>query len=135
MTEHNDIFNPQVRSFVFTVIDDVVRRALGETPKAARAVDEPPLIASPGHGLYRSHERNLEAYGCKVPLARNSPDSKPRLTSIGIVIHNYGFPGLCLKTPTMPQTIEHLFGNNKAWSERKHSEDPEFFTRLVDVVF
>ncbi len=47
MTEHNDIFNPQVRSFVFTVIDDVVRRALGETPKAARAVDEPPLIASP----------------------------------------------------------------------------------------
>jgi len=32
----------------------------------------------------------------------------------------------------MPQTIEHLFGNNKAWSERKHSEDPEFFTRLVN---
>ena len=47
MTEHNDIFNPQVRSFVFTVIDDVVSRALRETPKAARAVDEPPLIASP----------------------------------------------------------------------------------------
>ena len=32
----------------------------------------------------------------------------------------------------MPQTIEHLFGNNKAWSERKHADDPEFFTRLVN---
>lgn len=31
----------------------------------------------------------------------------------------------------MPQTIEHLFGNNKAWSERMHAEDPEFFARLV----
>lgn len=31
----------------------------------------------------------------------------------------------------MPQTIEHLFANNKAWSERMHAEDPEFFSRLV----
>lgn len=32
----------------------------------------------------------------------------------------------------MPQTIEHLFANNKAWSERMHAEDPEFFARLVN---
>ncbi len=31
----------------------------------------------------------------------------------------------------MPQSIEHLFANNKAWSERMHAEDPEFFSRLV----
>lgn len=31
----------------------------------------------------------------------------------------------------MAQTIEHLFANNKAWSERMHAEDPEFFARLV----
>lgn len=69
MTGHNDIFNPEVRSFVFTVIDDVVHRALSEsraaardgdtklkplaTDKALRATEkapgagEPPLIASP----------------------------------------------------------------------------------------
>ncbi len=47
MTDHNDIFNQKVRSFVFTVIDDVVRRSLRETDKAALAVAEPPLIASP----------------------------------------------------------------------------------------
>jgi carbonic anhydrase len=27
--------------------------------------------------------------------------------------------------------IDHLFANNKAWSERMHAEDPEFFSRLV----
>ena len=32
----------------------------------------------------------------------------------------------------MSQSIEHLFANNKTWSERMHSEDPEFFTRLVN---
>jgi len=32
----------------------------------------------------------------------------------------------------MSQSIEHLFANNKNWSERMHSEDPEFFTRLVN---
>jgi len=32
----------------------------------------------------------------------------------------------------MPQTIDHLFANNKNWSERMHSEDPEFFSRLVN---
>lgn len=32
----------------------------------------------------------------------------------------------------MPNTpIDHLFTNNKAWSERMHAEDPEFFSRLV----
>lgn len=31
----------------------------------------------------------------------------------------------------MPQTIEHLFNNNKAWSERMQAEDPEYFARLV----
>ena len=31
----------------------------------------------------------------------------------------------------MSQSIEHLFANNKNWSERMHSEDPEFFSRLV----
>ena len=30
------------------------------------------------------------------------------------------------------QTIEHLFANNRDWSERMHAEDPEFFTRLVN---
>ena len=54
------------------------------------------------------------------------------LTSTVRVIHNYGFPTIRLTTPTMPQTIEHLFGNNKAWSERMHAEDPEFFTRLIN---
>lgn len=48
MSDHNDIFNQQVRSFVFTVIDDVVRRARREGDKAlARGLDEQPLIASP----------------------------------------------------------------------------------------
>ena len=32
----------------------------------------------------------------------------------------------------MPQTIDHLFGNNKAWSERMHADDPEYFARLVN---
>jgi carbonic anhydrase len=27
--------------------------------------------------------------------------------------------------------IENLFANNKAWSERMHTENPEFFSRLV----
>ncbi|WP_418647617.1 carbonate dehydratase [Thauera butanivorans] len=31
----------------------------------------------------------------------------------------------------MSHSIEHLFANNKAWSERMHAEDPEFFSRLV----
>lgn len=30
------------------------------------------------------------------------------------------------------RAIEHLFSNNKDWSERMHAEDPEFFTRLVN---
>lgn len=56
MTEHNDIFNPQVRSFVFTVIDDVVRRALREGGTEDRVVDEPPLIASPERFTERMNE-------------------------------------------------------------------------------
>jgi carbonic anhydrase len=32
----------------------------------------------------------------------------------------------------MSQSIEHLFANNRAWSERMHAEDPEYFTRLVN---
>ncbi|MCV2217706.1 carbonate dehydratase [Thauera sp. Sel9] len=31
----------------------------------------------------------------------------------------------------MSHSIEHLFANNKAWSERMQAEDPEFFSRLV----
>jgi len=31
----------------------------------------------------------------------------------------------------MSQDIQQLFDNNKAWSERIHSEDPEFFSRLA----
>ena len=31
----------------------------------------------------------------------------------------------------MPKTIEHLFANNKQWSEHMREEDPEFFSRLV----
>ena len=49
MTDHNDIFNQKVRSFVFTVIDDVVRRALAGGVKAARGEGEPPLIAGRQH--------------------------------------------------------------------------------------
>ncbi len=78
MTGHNDIFNPKVRSFVFTVIDDVVRSALREsrttardgdtklrprdTDKALRATEdapgasEPPLIASPKRFTDRMNE-------------------------------------------------------------------------------
>ncbi|MBS0544552.1 MAG: carbonate dehydratase [Proteobacteria bacterium] len=29
-------------------------------------------------------------------------------------------------------SIDHLFANNKAWSDRMQAEDPEFFTRLVN---
>ena len=47
MTGHNDIFNQQVRSFVFTVIDDVVRRALRAGDKVMKETDEPSLISSP----------------------------------------------------------------------------------------
>ncbi|THF60745.1 carbonate dehydratase [Pseudothauera nasutitermitis] len=32
----------------------------------------------------------------------------------------------------MPLPIEHLFTNNMAWSERMRTEDPEYFTRLVN---
>lgn len=32
----------------------------------------------------------------------------------------------------MDHSIEHLFDNNKAWSERMHAEDPEYFSRLVN---
>ncbi|WP_068809661.1 carbonate dehydratase [Thauera phenolivorans] len=32
----------------------------------------------------------------------------------------------------MERSIEHLFTNNKNWSERMHSEDPEYFSRLVN---
>lgn len=31
----------------------------------------------------------------------------------------------------MPHSIEHLFANNRNWSERMHAEDPDFFSRLV----
>ena len=61
MADHNDIFNQQVRSFVFTVIDDVVRRSLRETKpadaaKAFAAPGEPPLIADPGRFTARMNE-------------------------------------------------------------------------------
>lgn len=42
MTGHNDIFNQQVRSFVFTVIDDVVRLARLESKATARDGDKAP---------------------------------------------------------------------------------------------
>ncbi|TAH45674.1 MAG: carbonate dehydratase [Betaproteobacteria bacterium] len=29
-------------------------------------------------------------------------------------------------------SVDHLFDNNKAWSERMQAEDPDFFTRLVN---
>lgn len=32
----------------------------------------------------------------------------------------------------MPPTIEHLFANNKAWSEKMHAENPEFFSSLIN---
>ena len=32
----------------------------------------------------------------------------------------------------MHQSIEHLFTNNKNWSERMHAEDPDYFRRLVN---
>ena len=32
----------------------------------------------------------------------------------------------------MAQTMELLFNNNKAWSERMQAEDPDFFARLVN---
>lgn len=61
MADHNDIFNQQVRSFVFTVIDDVVRRSLRETkpagaPKALAVPVEPPLIADPGRFTSRMNQ-------------------------------------------------------------------------------
>lgn len=61
MADHNDIFNQQVRSFVFTVIDDVVRRSLRETkpadaPKALAVPVEPPLIADPGRFTARMNQ-------------------------------------------------------------------------------
>jgi len=61
MADHNDIFNQQVRSFVFTVIDDVVRRSLRETKPAdaAKALPvpvEPPLIADPGRFTARMNQ-------------------------------------------------------------------------------
>ncbi|APR06241.1 carbonate dehydratase [Thauera chlorobenzoica] len=31
----------------------------------------------------------------------------------------------------MAQSIEHLFANNKSWSERMQADDPEYFARLV----
>lgn len=61
MADHNGIFNQQVRSFVFTVIDDVVRRSLRETkpadaPKALAVPVEPPLIADPGRFTARMNQ-------------------------------------------------------------------------------
>jgi len=44
MTGHNDVFNAKVRSFVFTVVDDVVRRTLKDDKRIPTA-DQPPIIA------------------------------------------------------------------------------------------
>lgn len=49
MDGHNDIFTREVRSFVFAVIDDVVRKALPAraAPRGARLVETPSLLADP----------------------------------------------------------------------------------------
>lgn len=65
MTGHNDIFNQQVRSFVFTVIDDVVGRALRESEidKGIVAIDQRPLIADPSRFADRMNQiwKTMEA--------------------------------------------------------------------------
>lgn len=55
ITEHNDVFNAKVRSFVFTVVDDVVRRTLQDDKKIA-AADQPPIIADPARFTARMKE-------------------------------------------------------------------------------
>jgi hypothetical protein len=40
MSGHNDIFNPRVRSFVFTLIDDVVRRKLAQATLRTKGAPE-----------------------------------------------------------------------------------------------
>ncbi|WP_068805695.1 hypothetical protein [Thauera phenolivorans] len=49
MDGHNDIFTREVRSFVFAVIDDVVRKALPAmaAPRGARRLATPSLLADP----------------------------------------------------------------------------------------
>ena len=52
----------------------------------------------------------------RVPIITHPPPAGPSALQIEI----------------MSRAIEHLFTNNKNWSERMHAEDPEFFTRLVN---
>ena len=51
---------------------------------------------------------------------------------VPIIAHRLPARPSALQIEIMSQAIEHLFTNNKNWSERMHAEDPEFFTRLVN---
>lgn len=62
MTEHNDIFNPAVRAFVFTVIDDVVRGKLASA-KAGEASGSSPrvsILTQPDELVRQTRERYAE---------------------------------------------------------------------------
>ena len=51
---------------------------------------------------------------------------------VPIIAHRLPARPSALQIEIMSRAIEHLFTNNKNWSERMHAEDPEFFARLVN---
>ena len=54
------------------------------------------------------------------------------IARVPIIAHRLPARPSALEIEIMSRAIEHLFTNNKNWSERMHAEDPEFFTRLVN---
>ena len=54
------------------------------------------------------------------------------IARVPIIAHRLPARPSALQIEIMSRAIEHLFTNNKNWSERMHAEDPEFFTRLVN---
>jgi hypothetical protein len=62
MTEHNDIFNPAVRAFVFTVIDDVVRGKLASIKARSEPGSSPmpSILTRPDDLVRQTRERYAE---------------------------------------------------------------------------
>ncbi|MEW8429802.1 MAG: hypothetical protein G8D61_08820, partial [gamma proteobacterium symbiont of Ctena orbiculata] len=50
--DHNDIFNPAILTFIYTLIDDVVRDTISDDPKYEDDGIAPGHILSRPNGLY-----------------------------------------------------------------------------------
>jgi len=61
---HNDIFNPEVRAFVITIIDDVIRRNLTQLDGRVQSS----VLAHPDKFARRLNEMMQKIKGLKIPL-------------------------------------------------------------------